>query len=157
MENAVDHRAFHKGDHASANHCLCINAGVFHASHIIKVKTRDAFHHQHTARHKSGVGSWNDVALLSQVMQHCSDIKHVGCFQTKVKFFNNGFGKKFNKSWGIRQRRNRDTTDKVWGDPCHDCEVLAHQARHSRSLYFDDDIFTCEQTCRVDLGDGCCG
>ena len=65
MENAMDHGSFHEGDHSGANDCFGVNAGIFHSGHIVKIETRNSFHHQDAARHQSWVRAGNDITLLT--------------------------------------------------------------------------------------------
>ena len=49
VEHPVQQRAFHEGHHACANHGFGVDAGIFHASHIVELETFKALHHDHAA------------------------------------------------------------------------------------------------------------
>ena len=110
VEHPVQQRAFHEGDHACANHGFGVDAGIFHASHIVELETFEALHHDHAASDQLGMWSGNHITVLLQVGQDAGDVEHVGCLETKVEFFNDGLGKQFNERWWVGQGRHLDTT-----------------------------------------------
>ena len=98
---------------------MCINTGILHANNIVKLETAQSLHHQHALCCKRWVWARNDVSVLVQFAQHFGDVEHVGSLNAEVQFFNNGFGKQFNKCRRVSKRTDLDATNEVGRKPCH--------------------------------------
>ena len=154
VEHAVDHGALHQRDHRRAHHLLGVDAGFFHADHVVEVEPLQSLHDQHPTRGQRGMRPRNDVARLAQLAEHAGDIDHVGGLHAEVQFFHDGFGEQFHQRRWVRQRGDRDAADQVRRQPSHDAQVLAHEQGDAGSLDFHDHLLARSQCGRVHLSDG---
>ena len=157
VEYAINHCAFHEGNHAGANYLLRVDACVLHADDVVKLEAAQSLHNQHSARHQLWVRARNDVSGLTQLVQHLGNVQHVVGFNSEIKFFNNGFGKQLHKCWRVCKRAYFDAANEVRCKPRHYSQVLAHHFGNRWALHLNHHVFAGDQCCNVYLRNGCCG
>jgi len=153
VEHAVQQRAFHECHHSRADDRLGVDAGVFHAGHVVELEARETFHHDDAARHQLGVRARNHIAVLLQVGEDARDVEHVGGFEAEVEFFHDRLGEQLDERRRIRERGDLDAPDQERSQPRHHLQVFAHERADLRSLHFDHDRLAGAQHCGVHLGD----
>ncbi len=153
VEEAVDHRPLHEGDHAGADDLLGVDAGVAHSDDIVELEARQPLHHEHPAGHQAGVRAGHDVAPLPELGQHLGDVEHVGRLEPEVQLLDDRLREQLHQRRRVGQRGDRDPSDQVGRQPRHRPQVLAHQRGDLGPLHLDDDRLAGVEGRRVDLGD----
>ena len=153
VEDAVDQRPFHEGDHPGADHGLGVDPGVAHAGGVVEAEPGHPLHHQDTARHELRMRSRDHVAVLVEVTQHGGDVEHVGRFHAEVELLDDRLGEQLDECRRVGQGGDRDAADEVGRQPRHDPQVVAHETVDGGPLDLDDDVLAGAQPRPVDLGD----
>ena len=133
VEDAVDHRALHEGDHPGADHGLGVDAGVVHAGDVVEVEAGDALHHQHPAGHQLRVRAGDHVAVLAEVAQHGGDVEHVRRLHPEVELLDDRLGEQLDERRRVGERGDRDAADEVGREPRHHPQVVAHETIDRRA------------------------
>ena len=153
VEDAVDQRPFHEGDHPGADHGLGVDPGVAHAGGVVEAEPGHPLHHEDPAGHELRMRSGHDVAVLAEVAQDGGDVEHVGRFHAEVELLDDRLGEQLDERRRVGQRGDRDAADEVGREPRHDPQVVAHETVDGGPLHLDDDVLAGAQPRRVDLGD----
>ena len=119
VEDAVDQRALHEGDHPGADHGLGVDPGVAHPGDVVEAEPGDPLHHEDPAGHELGMGARDHVAVLAEVAQDGGDVEHVGRFHAEVELLDDRLGEQLDEGGRVGQRGDRDATDEVGCEPRH--------------------------------------
>ncbi len=119
VEDAVDQRALHEGDHPGADHGLGVDPGVAHAGGVVEAEPGDPLHHQDPAGHELRMRARDHVAVLAEVAQDGGDVEHVGRFHAEVELLDDRLGEQLDERRRVGQRGDRDAADEVGREPRH--------------------------------------
>ena len=153
MEDAVDHRSLHEGDHPGANHSRRVDAGALHALDVVEREARQPLHDEHAAGDERRVRSRNHVPALAELGEHVCDVEHVLGLEAEVELLGDRLGEELDQRGRVRERRDRDAPHEEGREPRHHCEVLTDELRDLRALHLHDDVLAGSEGRRVDLRD----
>ncbi len=153
VEDAVDHRPLHEGDHPGADHRGGVDAGATHALDVVEREAGQPLHHQHAPRHEAGVRARHDVAALTELREHPRDVEHVLRFEPEVELLGDRLREQLDERRRVGERGDRDAADQMRREPRHRGEVLPHERRDLRPLHLHDHLLAGAQRGGVHLRD----
>ena len=153
VEDAVDHRPFHEGHHAGADHRLRVDARRLHGLDVVELEAVEPLHHEHPAGDEVRVGPGDDVAALAEVGQHPGHVEHVLGLEPEVQLLGDRLGEELDERGRVGQRGDRDAPDEVRGEPRHRPQVLADEGVDGGPLHLHDDGLAAAESGGVHLGD----
>ena len=153
MEDPLDHRPLHQGDHLRAHDGLGVDAGLAHAGHVVELEARQALHHQQPPGDQLGMWARHDVPVLAEVVEHRRDVEHVRRLDAEVELLDDRVGEQLDQRRRVGEGGDGDPPDEVRRQPGHRPQVDVHETADVGPLDLDDDILAGAQPGPVDLGD----